>query len=57
MPKANHGSLNLAKWDFAADGIIALDGEWEFYWQQLLVPNDFSAASSSLKVDYIFLPL
>ncbi|HFC92452.1 MAG TPA: adenylate/guanylate cyclase domain-containing protein [Leucothrix mucor] len=56
MPKASHGSLNLATWDFTTDGMIALDGEWEFYWQQLLVPNDFSAVFPPLTTDYIALP-
>lgn len=56
MPKASNGSLNLTKWDFATDGIILLDGEWEFYWQQLLTPDDFSVTPFSLKTDYISLP-
>lgn len=31
-PKAKKGFLELKDWDFASDGHIELDGEWEFYW-------------------------
>ena len=36
------GKIDLSKTDFSKDGIINLDGEWEFYWNQLLGPNDFN---------------
>jgi len=39
-PKAQKGVLDLSKWDISKDG-IRLDGEWEFYWKQLLEPSDF----------------
>ncbi|WP_411821574.1 adenylate/guanylate cyclase domain-containing protein [Leptospira sp. 'Mane'] len=31
---ASKGILDLETWDFTKDGIVALDGEWEFYWNQ-----------------------
>jgi signal transduction histidine kinase len=40
-PKAAKGVLDLHEWDFdpstgsGTDGIINLDGEWEFYWETL----------------------
>ncbi len=29
-PKAINGTLDLRNWDFAKDGIVSLDGDWEF---------------------------
>lgn len=43
-PKINNGTLNLSNWDFANDGNVTLDGEWEFYWDTLLGPQDFSSS-------------
>ena len=41
IPSANMGTLDLLDWDFelkpgSKDGNINLDGEWEFYWMNLL---------------------
>ena len=41
QPFAVNGVLDLTQWDFDRDGAVSLDGEWDFYWQQLLVPDDF----------------
>ena len=41
QPKAINGVLDLRDWDFDKDGPVKLDGEWEFYWKQLLFPKDF----------------
>lgn len=40
-PEAVDGILDLTAWDFAADGNVNLNGEWEFYWQELKEPTDF----------------
>ena len=40
-PAAINGTLDLSRWDFEKDGIVALDGQWEFYWKRLLTPVDF----------------
>ncbi|BBH24544.1 hypothetical protein Back11_58890 [Paenibacillus baekrokdamisoli] len=40
-PEAVNGELDLTQRDFAADGIVPLDGEWEFYSGRLLTPADF----------------
>lgn len=40
-PEAEKGILDLLGWDFKNDGFLRLNGEWEFYWNQLLTPNDF----------------
>jgi len=41
LPEAKSGILDLAKWDFEKNGIIKLNGEWEFYWHKLLSYKDF----------------
>ena len=43
-PIAEKGILDLAEWDFEKNGIIKLDGKWEFYWNQLLEPHHFQNA-------------
>lgn len=40
-PKAIQGQLDLSSWSFVRDGIVKLDGEWEFYEGELLTPQDF----------------
>lgn len=37
-PLAVKGVLDLREWDFERDGILSLDGEWEFYWGEFLEP-------------------
>lgn len=48
IPKAHQGVLDLSNWDFPQDGVISLDGEWEFYWQQLLSSQDFHQGKANL---------
>ncbi len=38
---AANGRMDLSDWDVNKVDIIPLDGEWEFYWEQLLTPEDF----------------
>lgn len=38
-PQAREGVLDLRGWDFAKDGAVPLSGEWTFYRNQLLVPD------------------
>ena len=45
-PKAANGFLDLSAWRFEDDGVVALDGEWEFYPDRLLDPEDFAAVSA-----------
>lgn len=42
LPASKFGILDLRNWDFQKYGAISLNGEWEFYWMQLLEPDDFS---------------
>jgi len=41
-PQAVDGVLDLRAWSFAKDGPVALSGQWEFYWNAHLAPEDFS---------------
>lgn len=49
------GKFDLSKTDFSKNGMINLDGEWEFYWNQLLEPNDFSQHHQG-DFKYIYVP-
>ncbi len=55
-PRAENGVLNLSGWDFARDGLIRLTGEWEFYWEQLLTPEDFRSGEHPKKTGFIRVP-
>ncbi len=46
-PRASKGVLDLSGWDFAREGPIDLNGEYEFYWGQLITPEDFSRLKPS----------
>ena len=46
-PRANNGTMDLSEWDVRKNPMIPLDGEWEFYWDQLLTPEDFQSGSTS----------
>ncbi|MGC5326007.1 ATP-binding protein [Brevibacillus sp. SYSU BS000544] len=41
MPVAKKGELDLTQWDLDTKGPVKLDGEWEFYPNELLDPEDF----------------
>ncbi|MBT4526080.1 MAG: histidine kinase [Deltaproteobacteria bacterium] len=36
--------------------MVPLDGEWEFYWNQLLTPEDFQNRQKLLKIDHLRVP-
>lgn len=37
------GRLDLQNWDPAGSELISLDGEWEFYWNKLLGPEEIAS--------------
>ncbi|UQZ34037.1 histidine kinase [Paenibacillus sp. PK3_47] len=45
QPVAKQGVLDLREWDFRHDGVVHLDGEWEFYGDALLTPSNFDPGS------------
>ncbi|MBF0353315.1 MAG: Hpt domain-containing protein [SAR324 cluster bacterium] len=42
-PIARQGILDLTDWSFENSAVLALNGEWEFYWTQLWNSEDFTA--------------
>ncbi|MFB5763604.1 ATP-binding protein [Paenibacillus medicaginis] len=56
-PIAVSGAVDLTSWEFAEDGVIPLDGEWELYSDKLLTHRDVSAdADEELKPVIIRVP-
>ncbi len=45
---ARQGRLDLSQWDFVKSGSVNLNGEWEFYDNQLLTPDDFNGKGNKL---------
>ena len=52
-PVAKNGVIDLRDWDFKKDGMVKLDGQWEFYKNQLLSPEDFYNTSIEKKYNSI----
>lgn len=48
-PQAVQGVIDLSDWNLREDGLVAIDGEWEFYWKRLLTPADFANDLSGAK--------
>ena len=44
-PKVINGSLDLSKWDFETEGIVFLNGEWDFYPERLVEPSDIKESA------------
>ena len=42
--------FDLSSHEFEKDGTASLAGEWEFYWQKFIFPNEF-ASNNALKPD------
>ena len=58
-PRAVKGVLDLREWDFSTDATVPLNGEWEFYGNQLLAATDFVERGSATKPDltgYVVVP-
>lgn len=55
-PLAKSGVLDLRDWDFKKQGIVKLDGQWEFYYKQLLTPEDFKSKQNIEKTGLINIP-
>ncbi len=52
---AKNGVLDLTTWDFDSQGLANLNGEWEFYEDELLEPSDFIQERLT-KVSYLRVP-
>ncbi len=50
------GEANLSDHSFDEDGVCNLSGTWEFYWGELLTPQDFVNIQPSSKLKWIQVP-
>lgn len=55
-PNAVNGILDLSDWDFEDNGSVSLDGEWEFYWGEILNWTDFHSGNPPVMSGYIEVP-
>lgn len=55
-PKAIKGTLDLQNWNFAEDGPVKLDGEWEFYWNRLFESKANEEHQSPSHIAYSRIP-
>ncbi|MBT4522549.1 MAG: hypothetical protein HOC23_21340 [Halieaceae bacterium] len=55
-PIAAEGFMDLSSWHFEDDGPVMLNGDWEFYWNQLLHPTDFRSQVTVSEKSYIAVP-
>jgi PAS domain S-box-containing protein len=55
-PVARDGIIDLSGWDISKDGSVSLDGKWEFYWNKLYTPQDFSSNAQLPLTGYIEVP-
>lgn len=39
----NNGTADLSGIDFSQNKLVSLNGQWEFYWNKLLMPKDFNS--------------
>lgn len=46
------GKLDLTEWDFEDGGNVALDGNWEFYWDRSIMPEEFKTGSPQITGNY-----
>ncbi len=53
---AKRGSMDATTWDFERNSVLQLDGEWEFYWDELLIPEDFEGVSYFAPDGYMQVP-
>jgi hypothetical protein len=53
-PLAKNGILDLSDYNFKEKGVIKLNGQWKFYWKQLLSPEDFN--KDHIKAELITMP-
>ena len=56
VPVVKQGVIDLSSWNFNNDGTILLQGEWEFYQNQLLEPSDFKNNKAVDSLEYVTVP-
>jgi len=55
VPKAENGVIDLQNWNFDRDGIIKLNGEWEFFWNTF-IEDKHGVTRSNDHHDFINVP-
>ena len=50
------GVLDLRQWSFEENGNVTLNGEWEFYWNQLLQHSDFNTSPLPAASGFVQVP-
>ncbi|MFC1877101.1 7TM diverse intracellular signaling domain-containing protein [Thermodesulfobacteriota bacterium] len=55
-PLAEKGVIELSAYDILLIDTVSLDGEWEFYWNQLLTPDDFYRSEPPAISGYMSFP-
>jgi len=56
FPQAQQGRFDLRGWSFGDQGAVPLNGQWAFYWDQLLSPTHFSQNQAESQSDYVTVP-
>ena len=59
IPKAHSGTFDIQNWDFSKDGLLRLDGDWEFYWSSFCfkeLNEDMIELCDKSKVQYFSVP-
>lgn len=56
VPRAEKGVMDLRNIGNRERFSVSLIGEWEFYWKQMLYPNDFRNRSKPLRIYYGHVP-
>ncbi len=54
IPIVEKGVIDLSSWDFEKNGLASLDGNWEFYWKQLITYEQFK--TKKFVAEYIYVP-
>ncbi len=53
QPLVKEGKVEIRKQDIANHTILSLDGDWEFYWEQLLTPPSFTEKAITPIFQYV----
>jgi hypothetical protein len=56
IPKVENGLIDLRSWNFQEDGSVDLEGEWEFYWKELLESEQIIKKEKHQNVTYLKVP-
>ena len=52
-PVIEDGILDLTDWDFTLDGILKVDGNAEFYFKELIYPEEFANGNIPERTGYV----